>query len=99
MLLIAPDPHKENPLALGLMYSTFGLWALGFVFVFLEPDWLCPAWYRWLKNEHGDIMPYLVHDADLLGREAWLERVERPGGLEEWVADVRSRYGRRSRSG
>ena len=65
---------------------------LGMVFAYLEPDWMAPEWHRWLKREHGDIMPYLALDAHELGREAWMQRVETQEGLEEWVAAVRKRY-------
>ena len=51
-------------------FIAFGLWGVSYIIVILEPNWMAPAWYRWLKKEHGDIMPHLLHDAERLGREA-----------------------------
>jgi hypothetical protein len=68
------------------------LWGLGFVFAFLEPNWMSPAWYRWLKKNHRDIMPYLVLDAHEMGRKAWVQRVESQDGLESWATEVRHKY-------
>jgi len=53
---------------------------------------MAPDWYRWVKKEHGDILPYLVRDAYELGREAWMERVRTQEGLEEWATEVRRKY-------
>jgi hypothetical protein len=38
-------------------------------------------------------MPYLALDAHELGRDAWMQRVETQQGLEEWVAEVRRKFG------
>jgi hypothetical protein len=70
----------------------FALWGLGFVFAYFEPSWLSPAWYRWLKQEHGDILPYLEQEANRLGRAAWLRRVRTQKDLETWVNEVREQY-------
>jgi hypothetical protein len=70
----------------------FGLWVISFVIAYIEPDLMCPPWYRWLKKKHNDIMPYLVRDAYRLGREAWLEQVKTQEGLEEWANEVRCKY-------
>ncbi len=67
----------------------FGFYALGFVFAYFEPDWLSPAWYRWLKHKHGDILPILEQEANRLGRAQWLGRVQTQKDLETWVAEVR----------
>lgn len=83
--------EKDSPLILACI--AFGLWAISFVIALLEPKWMSPEWYRWLKREHGDIMPYLALDAHELGRDAWMQRVETQEGLEEWVAEVRRKYG------
>lgn len=75
-----------------LVLIAFGLWGMSFVLAYFEPAWLSPAWYRWLKREHGDIMPYLAVDAHEMGRQAWLQRVETQAGLADWVEEVRRKY-------
>jgi hypothetical protein len=72
----------------------FGLWGTSFVFAYLEPDWMSPKWYRWLKKEHGDILSDLAMDAHELGRQEWLDRVKTQADLEQWVAEVRRKHGR-----
>jgi hypothetical protein len=90
-LLVALDPY--NAKVLFLQFAALGLIGSGFMFAYFEPGWMSPAWYRWLKTEHGDIMPYLVHDAHRLGRKAWMERVKTQEGLEEWATEVRRKHG------
>lgn len=91
MLLVVFDPRDANSLL--LFYITFGFWGTSFIFAYFEPDWLSPEWYRWLKREHGDIIPYLVMDAHEMDRKAWMQRVETQPDLEEWVAEVRRKHG------
>ena len=74
-------------------FIAFGLWGGSYIIAILEPNWMSPAWYRWLKKYHGDIMPYLVRDAQRLGRKVWMERVKTQEGLEEWAAEVRRKQG------
>lgn len=71
MLRVASDPHNSS---LGTPFLSIGVgfWVLGFVFAYFEPNWLSPDWYRWLKREHGDILPYLEQEANRLG--PWDER-------------------------
>ena len=87
---IALDPYSNK--GTPLLFVGFGFWGLGFVFSYFEPDWLSPTWYRWLKREHGDILPYLEQEANRLGRTNWLRRVRTQEGLEEWVAEVRRKH-------
>jgi hypothetical protein len=56
---------------------------------YLEPAWLSPTWYRWLKKEHGDILPDLAAEARRLGRKEWMKRVRTQEDLERWVEDFR----------
>jgi hypothetical protein len=85
LLLNAHDPYSSPIPA----YIALGLYGLGFVLSYLEPDWLSPTWYRWLKNEHGDILPLLAQEAQRLGRQEWLERVKTHEDLKQWVEDFR----------
>jgi hypothetical protein len=90
VVLVAFDPNSDE--ALFFFYITFGLLGLGFIFAYFEPDWLSPAWYCWLKKEHGDILPYLAEEAHQLGRKEWLKRVETREDLERWAEEVRHKY-------
>lgn len=92
VVLVAIDPHSQ--IALYFMYVAFGLWGISFVFAYLEPDWMSPKWYRWLKREQGDILSELAVEAHQLGRQAWLDRVQTQADLESWVAEVRRKYRR-----
>jgi hypothetical protein len=82
------DPFADPTLT----FVSFGFLGSGFIFAYFEPDWLSPAWYRWLKKEHGDILPYLAEEAHRLGREEWLKRVETREDLERWAEEVRHKY-------
>jgi hypothetical protein len=75
-------------------YVCFGFcfWIISFVFAYLEPDWLAPAWYRWLKREHGKILPLLAQEAHQLGRDEWLKQVQTQEDLENWVTEVRRKW-------
>jgi hypothetical protein len=90
MLLVALNPNSES--ALYLFFFTFGLLGASFIFAYFEPDWMSPAWYRWLKKKHGDILPYLAEEAHQLGRKEWLKRVETQEDLERWAEEVRHKY-------
>jgi hypothetical protein len=88
LLSVAVDPYADPT----LMFVAFGFWGMGFIFAYFEPDWLSPAWYRWLKKEHGDILPYLAEEAHQLGRKEWLKQVQTQEDLERWVEEVRHKY-------
>lgn len=54
------------------------------------PDWIKPAWVRWLEKEHGDILHLLLRQARRTPN--WEQRVATQAGLEAWVAEVRDKY-------
>ncbi|MBP8002485.1 MAG: hypothetical protein KA314_24485 [Chloroflexi bacterium] len=94
LVLVGSNPFDSGG---GMLFLIgFGFWGLGFLFAYFEPDWLSPAWYRWLKRKHGDILPYLEQEANRLGRAAWLRQVRTQKDLEAWVNEVRERYKRQS---
>lgn len=78
--------------ALYLLCIGLGLLVSGYVFAYLEPDWMSPAWYRWLKKKYGDLLPYLAEEAHQLGRKEWLKRAQTQGDLERWAEEVRRKY-------
>jgi len=91
MLVVAIDPLGDDiPFP---FYLAMGFLAMSFVFAYLEPDWMSPDWYRWLKKEHGDILPYLADEAHQMGRQEWLRQVETQDDLERWVEKFRHERG------
>jgi hypothetical protein len=90
LLFTIADPNNSNTLY--FLYIAFGLWGISYIIAYLEPDWMSPEWYRWMKREYGDILPYLAQEAHQLGRKEWLSRVETQADLEVWVAEVRRKY-------
>lgn len=77
-------------LVLTYISVVFGL--LGVAFNFIQPAFLTPQWYRWLKENHGDIMPWLRQDAEHMSYRKWKERTKTILELEDWAIDVRKRY-------
>jgi branched-subunit amino acid ABC-type transport system permease component len=79
----------------GMRQAVF--WGLAFplcvavmVLLFWLPDWIKPAWVRWLEKEHGDILLLLLRQARRT--PDWEQRVATQEGLEAWVAEVRDKY-------
>ena len=69
------------------------LMMLALVLAIWQPWWIQPAWYRWLEEHHGDIIPLLQEEARAMGRWNWQRRVATQEGLERWVAEVRRKHG------
>jgi hypothetical protein len=70
---------------------TFPLGISVAVLLFWPPDWIKPAWVRWLEKNHKDILLLLLENA----RQTpdWEQRVATQAGLETWVAEVRRKHG------
>lgn len=77
-----------------LGYTGLGLALLGILLNFIQPVFLTPHWYRWLKEHHGDIMPWLRQDVKRIGYGNWKRRTKTIPELEEWANEVRERYRR-----
>jgi len=73
-------------------YVVFPLAGLGVVFAIIPIPWLYPAWYRWLRSNHDDIMPTLKREAKEMGGWKWQERVRTWESLERWVDEVRRKH-------
>jgi hypothetical protein len=56
------------------------------------PDWIKPAWVRWLEKNHNDIL-LLILVEDARQTPDWEQRVTTQAGLEAWVAEVRRKHG------
>ena len=65
--------------------AAFGFF-LGLSFSVFQPDYLKPAWYRWLETEHGSALPQLRSAAIEMGWFDWERAVQTEAGLKEWVA-------------
>jgi hypothetical protein len=61
----------------------------GFLLFWL-PDWIKPAWVRWLEKNHGDILFLLLREARRTPN--WEKQVATQDRLEAWVAEVREKY-------
>lgn len=73
---------------------------IGFLGVLLgvfQPRFMLPQWYRWLQENHKDILPLLREDVRRMGYKTWRRRTDTQESLEEWVAEVRWRHGRPER--
>ncbi len=81
-----------DEVGLVLTYISLAFGLLGMVFNFIQPAFLTPQWYRWLKETHGDIMPWLRQDARHMGYSKWKKRTKTIAELEDWAIDVRKRY-------
>ena len=81
-----------DEVGLVLTYISLAFGFLGMVFNFIQPKFLTPQWYRWLKENHGDIMPWLRQDVESMGYSEWKKRTQTVAELEDWAIDVRKRY-------
>ena len=68
------------------------LMALSIVFAALEPRFILPRWYRWLKDNYGNILPRLHEDAQRIGQWEWQRMVRTQEGLGRWAEEVRQRH-------
>ena len=75
-----------------LAYVSLGFGLLCLLFNFTQPTFITPQWYRWLKENHGDIMPWLRQDVESMGYSEWKKRTKTIAELEDWVMDVKKRY-------
>jgi hypothetical protein len=72
---------------------TFPLFVISILLAIWQPGWIKPAWYRWLDEHYGDIIPILQEEARQLGAPKWGRRVATQKGLEQWVDEVRRKRG------
>jgi hypothetical protein len=93
VLAIATIPQSQD-ISLTIVGIALGFGVLGFIFAFTQPSFLKPPWLKWLEREHRDIMPLLREDAHRMGLNVWNERMQTQADLEDWVAEVRRKYGR-----
>jgi hypothetical protein len=79
----------EDAGLLWLKFGVFPLMALGLILAIWQPRWILPDWYRWLRDNYGDIMPQLREHAQKMDLWAWRENVRSQEGLAQWAAEVR----------
>ncbi len=75
-------------------YTGLALALLGLLFNFIQPAFLTPQWYRWLKEHHGDIMLWLREEVQAMGYRNWRRRTKTIPELDKWASDVRIKYRR-----
>ncbi len=84
-------PFPES-LAWVLLFTSEGIGFIGVLLGMLQPKILMPEWYRWLKTNHKDIMPWLREDVERMGYDVWRQQTETQEELEAWVEEVRHKY-------
>jgi hypothetical protein len=87
---LRPEPETATMICFGVTGPSF---LVGVMLMIWPPWWIKPAWYRWLEERHGDIIPLLQEEARAMGRWKWQRRVATQEGLEQWVAEVRQKRG------
>ena len=65
---------------------------VGLALNFIQPKFMRPQWYRWLEENHEDIMHFLHRDAREMGYQKWKEQTQTQEGLEAWVEEVRRKH-------
>ena len=83
-----PQPWNQ-----ALLFISLGFGLIGLLFGIIQPSFLDPHWYRWLKENHRDIMPMLQVVIREIGYEEWERQTKTQIGLEEWVTEVRRKHG------
>jgi hypothetical protein len=88
VFLVLPIPQESAIAAMNI----FGLVAIiGILFGMFQPKFMQPKWYRWLMENHKDIMPWLREDVAMIGYDEWRQHTDTQEGLEAWVAEVREK--------
>jgi hypothetical protein len=64
----------------------------GLALNFIQPKFMRPQWYRWLEDNHEDILHLLHRDTREIGYRKWQKQAQTQEGLEEWVAEVRLKH-------
>ncbi len=85
--------HWPESLIQTLLVISLGFGLAGVLFGIMQPSFLDPQWYRWLKENHTDIMLLLRREIMDMGYKEWKRRTRTQQGLEEWVVEVRHKHG------
>lgn len=86
-------PNMEIRQKAFLCVSFFGF-IPSIILTMFRPRWLVPPWLRWLEDNHRDILSILKKEATQMGGITWDRRVKTQEDLEEWVEEVRQKYGK-----
>ena len=89
-IAILPLPETWNYI---LIYLSIAIGLVGLILNFTQPKSMTPHWYRWLKENHPDIMPLLRQEVASIGYQEWQKRTQTREGLETWVVEVRRKHG------
>lgn len=90
ILLILPLAEAWHT---GCLLTSSLLGVLGVLLGMLQPKFMMPKWYRWLKENHADVLPLLREDVREVGYDIWRKRTDTQEGLEAWVEEVRQKHG------
>jgi predicted membrane protein len=75
---------------------TYPLAFLFFTYLVLavwQPEWLKPAWLRWLEKNYGHVLEEMFAEARAMGRRNWAEQVKTQESLERWADSVAQKHG------
>lgn len=93
MILIGISLLMPNPATARLVWiiGVVPLWIIQIAIVVWAPNWLKPQWEQWLEANPSDILELLIREARQTPN--WAKIVGTQEGLEDWVANVRRKYG------
>lgn len=88
-LAIGPLLPSYDPKSLDITLVLFFLSPfVGFAFMIYPPNWVKPAWLRWLEREYGYCLGILIEEAQKMNRWEWEGRVRTRAGMQAWVDEV-----------
>lgn len=90
ILLVTPLQEVWQTICL---FTSLPLSVIGVLLGMFQPRFMMPGWYRWLKENHADVLPLLREDVRRMGYDTWRKRTATQEGLERWVAEVRRKHG------
>ncbi len=95
--LIMLIPDKEIRITLFDFILCIGFpvsFVFGIYIAIIQPRWWLPGWLRYLHDYHQNIIELLQDEASEMGAKEWGRRVSTQEGLENWVEEVRCKYGK-----
>jgi hypothetical protein len=69
----------------------FILLLLPLYFLWRPPQWVVPAWVKWIEKEYGYCLDILAEEGQQMGRWEWESQVRTQEGMQVWIDDVFAR--------
>jgi hypothetical protein len=77
--------------AQAVIFASFPLLVLMFLFMIWPPRFIQPGWLRWLEREYGYCLDILVKEGQKMDRWEWEDRVRTRAGMQAWIDEVFAR--------